>query len=250
MIDGRRNAGLLGIAAVATAIAGCASTQDQSARLRRLGGSLIASEKGLVVTSRNASVRVLRTGVVRDANGVAVAVVLRNDAPAPAVDVPIAIDVKDRAGRTVFQNNAPGLDSSLTSVATIPARGEVTWIDDQVTTAGTPATVSARIGDAKGRANGPLPTIEVGRPTINDDPVSGLELIGTVTNRSSSDQTRLVIAGVAWKGARLLAAGRSVIDRLTAAKPARYHILPIGSAKGAHVAVFAIPDLTTTKRGS
>jgi hypothetical protein len=245
----RRAAGLLGLAALAAAFAGCSSTQEQSARAKRAGAKLI-HEKGLVVSGTNANVSVIRTGVVRDANGVAVAVVLRNTAPAPAIDVPIAIDVRDAKGTSVFKNDAPGLDASLTAISTIPAHGEVTWVNDQVTADGTPATVSARLGAANGRANGPLPDIVVGAPKVLDDPVSGLELSGTVTNRSSSDQTRLVVAGVAWKGARLAAAGRAVVEKLTRTKPARYHILPIGRPQGARVAVVAIPAVTTTKRGS
>jgi hypothetical protein len=249
MIASRRAAGLLGLAALAAALAGCESTQEKSARAKRDGAKLI-NEKGLVVNGTNASVSVLRTGVVADANGVAVAVVLRNAAPAPAIDVPIAIDVRDAKGRSVFKNDAPGLDASLTAISTIPARGEVTWVNDQVTADGTPATVRARIGAATGKPGGPLPEILVGAPTVIDDPVSGLELTGTVTNRSSSDQTRLVVAGVAWKGARLAAAGRSVIEKLTTNKPAKYHILPIGRPQGARLAVVAIPTVTTTKRGS
>ncbi len=248
MIAGRRRVGLLlGLAAAATAIAGCESTQDESARLKAEGGKLIASEKGLVVNTTNASVRVLRSGVVKDENGIAIAIVLRNDSAQPAVNVPIAIDVRDARRRTIYRNNLPGLDPSLTTIGSMPPHSEVTWVDDQVTATETPASVVARVGDARARDDGALPRIEVGPPRINDDPVSGLELVGTVTNRSTSDQTRLVIVGVAWKGARLLAAGRSVIDRLTTTKPARYHILPIGRVGKAAVSVAAIPTVTTSR---
>ncbi len=62
-------------------------------------------------------------------------------------EVPVLITVKDAGGHTLYTNNAPGLSHALTGVALLPAHGTLTWIDDQLQAAGTPAAVTAKVGD-------------------------------------------------------------------------------------------------------
>lgn len=240
---GRRGA-VVGAAvalAAGAALAGCESTQQQAARIRKQGRAQLASEKGVVVRTQSRTVKVLRTGVVQDENGIAVAAVLRNTSGVAAVNVPIAIDVEDAKGASIYKNDEPGLDVSLTSIASIPAGGTATWVDDQVSASGRAAKVDVRVGRSTVRGPREVPQVEIGSPQVVDDPVSGLEWHGTAKSASQVDQTRLVISGVVWRGDRLAAAGRSVIPKLTAAKPQKYTILPIGHPKGASPQIAATP---------
>jgi hypothetical protein len=244
MIAAQTLAVLLAAVLLAGAVAGCESSQERSAQLQREGGKLIAGSRGLRLHGTNADVTVLRTGVVQDANGVAVAVVLRNSAPRPAVAVPIAIDVRDAHGASIFKNDAPGLEPALTSIAFIPPHAQATWVNDQIVASGSAASARARVGAAAPNPAASEPGLALGRPSVVQDPVSGTEIVGFVTNRSTHDETKVIVSGVAWRGAKLAAAGRAVIQRLPAGKRQQFHILPIGNPRGATIAVAATETAT------
>jgi hypothetical protein len=222
-------------------LAGCESTQQQSARLARAGSQTLAGEKGLVVRAQNRDVRVLATSVLHDANGTAVVVVLRNRAPRPLGTVPVAIDVRGSDGRSVYRNDLPGLDPSLVTATGVPANGELAWVDDQVTPSGTPKRALARVGAERGAAPRRLPRIELTPPRLADDPVTGVEAVGRVTNRSGVEQRRLVVSCVARRGERVVAAGRAIVNRLAPGKSASFHVFFIGDPRGARVTVAAPP---------
>jgi hypothetical protein len=232
----------LGAALVVT-LGGCQSSQDQSARLQRQGAHAISSQKGLVVATTNTDVGIMQTGVVSDSNGAAAVIVLRSRKPTAIGSVPIAIDVLGKTGKSVFKNNAPGLEASLTSVPSLAPRGQLSWVDDQITASDKPAGVRARIGAGGSGAPAELPRIEVTQPTLQTDPVSGLEATGKVTNRSSVLQQRLMVYVVGWRGKQIVAAGRGVIDRLTPGGHANYHVFLIGNPNGARLTVAAPPTI-------
>jgi hypothetical protein len=224
-------------------ISGCESSQDRSARLERQGAHALSREKGLVVNTVNADIGIVQTGVVTDQNGTAAVVVLRNRKPTPLAQVPIAIDVLGTGGKSVFKNNSPGLETSLVSVPALPPRDEVVWVDDQINPSAKPATVKAQIGAGGTGAPAALPRIEVGAPTFTNDPVSGLEASGKITNRSSITQVRLFVFVAAWRGKKLVAAGRGAIQRLTAGAHTTYHVFLIGNPNGARLTAVAPPTV-------
>jgi hypothetical protein len=225
------------------ALAGCESTQATSARLQRSGVKQLAAAKGLVVGKQNADVRVVGAAVVHDANGAAVVVTLRNRSPRPLASVPIAIDVRGAGGKGVYKNDTPGLDPSLVSVTALPARGEIVWVDDQVTPTATPTSVRARIGETHGSPPARLPQIELTAPQLSTDPVTGVEAVGVVRNRSRLEQRRLVVFCVARRGARVVAAGRAIVARLAPGTHAEYHVFFIGDPRGARLTIAAPPTV-------
>jgi hypothetical protein len=223
-------------------LTGCESSQDKSARLAKKGG-VAFSRKGLDVKQLNANVKVLGATVLQDKNGAATVVDLRNNSTSTLVNVPISIDVLGPGRKTVFKNDAAGLETSLVSASVLEPRTDFAWVNDQVTAAGTAIAVDARVGQASGHAPAQLPKIEVSAPTITDDPVSGMEASGTVTNKSSIEQKQLIIYAVARRGAKVVAAGRGEIARLRVGKKAGYHIFFIGDPKGAQVSIAAPPTV-------
>ena len=240
---GRLAAALLALPALALAVSACESTQAKSARLKADGAQQLAAERGLDVRSQNPDVKVLATAVVHDENGAAVVVELRNRTQRPLGRVPVAIDVRDGDGETVYANDVPGLDPSLVEATGVPAGGELLWVNDQVATNGTPTSVEAVVGRERGAPTRELPRIAAGAPRLATDSVTGVEAIGRVTNRSRVDQRRLVVSVVARRGGKVVAAGRSIVARLAAGKSAPYHVFFIGDPRGAQLAVAAPPTV-------
>lgn len=228
---------------LAPLLSGCESTQAKSARLARAGSQQLAGERGLVVGAQNADVRAVETSILQDENGAAVVVVLRNRASRPIARVPVAIDVRGADGRSVYRNDAPGLDPSLVEATGVPASGELVWVDDQVTPTGAPKRVEARIGAEQGDAPRALPRIELTQPRLIQDRVTGVEAVGRVTNRSDVEQRRLVVSSIARKGERVVAAGRAIVTRLAPGKSASFHVFFIGDPRGARIAVVAPPTV-------
>jgi hypothetical protein len=223
--------------------AGCESSQDRSARLQQEGAKLIANQHGLVIRASNSAVRVVQAGIVTDANGTAAAVLLRNTKPTALGQVPIAIDVLGAGHKTVFANSAPGLEASLTSVAALPGKGDMTWVDDQVIPTGKALSVHARVGAGGEGAPSTLPKIGVGAPKLHNDATSGLEAVGKLTNQSAVAQVRLFVYVSAWHGGRLISAGRGAVQLLRPHGHATYHVFLIGNPQGAQLTATAPPTV-------
>lgn len=230
------------VALLALVVAGCESSQDKSARLAKLGGKAF-NRKGLEVGRQNPNVKVGRTFVLQDKNGAATVVELRNVSPAALVNVPVSIDVLAAGGKSVFKNDAPGLEPSLVSAPLLPAKSEFTWVNDQVTPTGPARSVQVKVGSAPVRAPANLPKLQVGPTTLKNDPVSGMEAAGAVTNRSKVEQKALIVYCVARKGNRVVAAGRAAIQRLKPGQKLVYHVYFIGDPSGAQVSVAVPPTV-------
>jgi hypothetical protein len=231
---------LAGVALVAT---GCESTQDKSARIAAELGP-VQQEQGLKIAKESKDVEVLDTTLLSDEVGTAVVVELRNRSGKDLIDVPIAIDVLDAKGKSVYTNTMPGLEPALTSVPFIAAGGEVAWVHDQVLAAGEPAEVEVEVGASEETFSGKLPEVSVSEPKLTGDPFTGVAASGEVVNESGEDIQRLLLYGVARQGDRIVAAGRGAIEHFKAgAKPAPYDIFFIGDPRGAAVTVTEYPSL-------
>jgi len=237
---------LVACAVGSLALAGCSSTEDKAAEFTDEGSKAFEA-KGLQVKTLNASVKVEDTQVIRDANGTAAVVVLRSRATTALQDVPIALDVADRAGMSIWKNDTAGLETSLVSVPVLAPGAKTTWINDQVLpVTGTAAAVKARVGTAKD-APADLPKITAAAPRLEGDPVDGVAARGELSNDSKVEQKDLVVYGLARKGGRVVAAGRAIIPRVRAGTKARYAIFFIGDPRGATLDVSAPP---TTLEGA
>ena len=234
-----------GLALLAVAgLTACQSTQDRSAELASKGSKTLLNDKGLTVDKESTDVKVTSTALLTDPNGSAVVVDLHNDSGQNLTDVPILIDVLDAKGKSVYKNNVPGIEQALAAVPFIPANGDVEWVNDQVLATGKPKSVKVRVGASTASFSGAPPDIQVSSPTVEGDPVSGIEATGTVVNKTGADQERLLLYGVARKGNRIVAAGRGAIEHLKAgAKKLKYDIYFIGNPQGADVKVTQFPTL-------
>jgi hypothetical protein len=236
-------AGGLALLAVAT-LSACQSTQDKSAELEEKSSTVLLEEEGVAVTKEDPSIKVVSTTVLSEAEGSAVVVELHNDSDQNLVDVPISVDVLDAKGRSVYRNDAPGLEQALVAVPYIPAGGDTTWVNDQVLATGKPVSAKVKVGVGGIPYSGAQPDIEVSEPKLEGDPVSGLVAEGTVVNKTGEDQNRLLLYAVAREGGRVVAAGRGAIEHLkTGTKKLYYNVYFIGNPAGADLALTDYPTL-------
>jgi hypothetical protein len=219
------------VVTAALALTGCETTAEKSAALERTAHHVHLAERGLSITKQSADVRVLGAVLVHGAEGAAVVVTLRNDTAHTYKDVPIAITVKDAHGSTIFQNNAPGLETALTSLGSLPAHGEATWVDDQVPAAGGPASVSAIAGEPP-VASGPVPRIEVAGLHPNEESGTATAA-GTVRNRSNVAQQSLVVYVLARRAGTIVAAGRAILPEVPPSASIPFQAFLVGAPHGA-----------------
>lgn len=233
----------IALAGVALVTTGCESTQDKSARIAAELGP-VKQEKGLTITRESKGIKVVDTTLLSDEVGTAVVVELRNHSSKDLIDVPIAIDVLDAKGKSIYTNTTPGLEPALAGAPFIAAGGEVAWVNDQVLAAGKPAKVEVRVGASEETFTGEQPKVSVSPPQLKGDPFTGVAASGEIVNESGEDIERLLLYGVARQGGEIVAAGRGAIEHFKAgAKPAPYDIFFIGDPRGAEVTVTEFPSL-------
>jgi hypothetical protein len=233
----------LALAGFALVVTGCESTQDKSAKIAAELGP-VKKEKGLEITQQSKDVAVVSSTLLTDQNGSAVVVRLRNRSNQGLVGVPIAIDVLDAKGKSVYRNDIPGIEPALAAVPFIPAGGETEWVHDQILATGKPAKVEVKVGEGGEPFSGEQPKVTVSDPKIEGDPYSGLLAGGSVENESGEDLERLLLYAVASKGGKIVAVGRGAIEPFKAKpKPFPYNIYFIGNPSSAEVKVSQFPTL-------
>jgi len=226
------------------ALTGCQSTQSRSAELEEENATVLLEDEGVTVTKEDPNVKVVSTELLTEAEGHAVVVELHNDSGEDLADVPISLDVLDAKGRSVYRNDAPGLEQALVAVPFIPARGDSVWVNDQVLATGKPASVEVKVGVGGKPYDGEQPDISVSEPKLEGDPTSGIVADGDVVNHTGEDQNRFLIYAVARKGNQVVAAGRGAIEHLKPeAKEVPYNIYFIGNPEGAELTLYEYPTL-------
>lgn len=180
--------------------------------------------------------QVLGSVVVHSSVGTAVAVALRNTSKHALAGAPIELTVRDAKGSVLYQNNTPGLQPSLTEVPLLEPGKTVVWVDDQVQVAGTPASASALVGEAKVAST--APKIEVVSTHASTTGGEASES-GSVANRSALPQVNLVVYAVARRAGKIVAAGRAVLPEIGAGTSVPFQIYFVGNPQGAQIEVSA-----------
>jgi hypothetical protein len=235
---------LVALAALSILLSGCESTQSRSARLAKQGKTAF-DKQGLKIEKRSTDVDKGKVTVLSDPNGAAVVVEVKNETGRALTGVPIAIDVKGKDGQSVYRNDDAGLEPSLTSISVLQPHEEFAWVNDQVaaTATGAAAKVDAVVGAEKSAGEAKdIPKTRVGPAKLVEDPVSGIEATGYVFNDSKTvEQRNIFIHCVARKNGRIVAAGRSRIERIKPGRRGRYHVYFIGNPRGAKLELWAPP---------
>jgi hypothetical protein len=232
---------LAALALVALALSACESNQERSAKLAKAANAHNAevarhealAQRALTITKASTKVRVTATAVVHDSEGAAAVVTLHNVSGTSLRDVPIQITVRNARGASVYTNAVAGLSPTLATVALIPAHSVQTWIDDQVQATGTPASVSAKVGEGT-PVSGSIPQLSVVGAHLSES-----EAEGSLVNHSAVAQQELVVDAVARRGGRIVAAGRAVLASAAAGASTPFQIFFVGDPTGAQLQVSA-----------
>jgi hypothetical protein len=224
---------------LATAVSGCATTQDANKRASIQADRTLASRKPLVLHGTDRDVQVVRTSVVSGGDGSAIVVVLRNRGDAPVNDLPIEVGRHGgealNAGRNVpyFQSHAPA----------IAPGAEATWVYVSKEKLGS-GPVYARIGTAPALAPkaGNVPELDVSDAGAQSGK-GGSSVVAEVANGTGIPQYGLDVYAVASRGGRYVAAGRASLTHLGVDQSAELTLNLIGDAKGSRIQIYAPPTL-------
>jgi len=235
----RRGAAFAAAATLLLSVAGCETTEEQSAKIgRELGKqSAIAGHTSLGSASR--AVRVKSKVLISSGGSAAVALELTNTSAQAQVSFPILIDVADAAGKGVYENNTKGIDPSLQQLALLAPHATVWWVDNEVL-ATAPKTVSARVGASKAAAPTSIPQITTSKASASAS-FPGPHVSATVSNRSQLTQSQLAVYAVILKGSQAVGAGRAVIASLGPGASTRVLIPVIGAIDGSTIALTSAP---------
>jgi hypothetical protein len=222
------------LVALATAVSGCATTQDANKRASIQADRTLASRKPLVLRGSDPQVQVVRTSVVTGKDGSAVVVVLRNRGDAPVNDLPIEVGQRGK-GPLNARPNVPYFQSHAPAIA---PGAETTWVyvtKDKVT-----GSAYARVGAPAAGAPeaGDIPELDVSDSDPRDDSV-----VAKVENGTGIPQYGLDVYAVAQKGGRYVAAGRASVTHLGVDQSTDLRLNLIGDAKGSRIQIYAPPTL-------
>ncbi|MFZ2112770.1 MAG: hypothetical protein WAU77_03450 [Solirubrobacteraceae bacterium] len=201
---------------MAVTLCGCESTQERSAELQHQAKHDVLAARSAAVTKESPSVQVLQSTVIHSSSQSAVVVALRNTSTHTLENAPIEVTVRDARGSVLYQNNASGLEPSLSTVSLLMPGRETIWVDDQVTASGVPASASALVGEGT-QASGSIPQLSISGTHQSAEAGAETTLSGGVTNHSRTPQQNLVVYAVARRGVKIVAAGRAVLPEVPAA---------------------------------
>ena len=236
----RWSCALLVLLAAALAV-GCESTQSRSAKLAASSKGTIDEGEALVVDEQNPDVKILSTSTLRDKNGEAVVVHMRNVGKRPLADMPITVRLADKSGKAVYTNTQPGLETALAHVAFLQPGHELFWVNDQVVSTGRPAQAKTMVGGSK-PVPGDYPKLAIRGAHLRDDPVSGISVAGRVVNHSRILQRRLPVFCVARRGDSVVAAGRAILEKVKPGRSAPFTVFFIGDPRNARLTVTPLPS--------
>jgi hypothetical protein len=222
----------------------CESSQTKSARLEKTGKNK-AQLTTVSAGAANTNVKLLGTTLLSSDAGKAVVLKLQNTGPEAQVRVPLVVTVKDAGGKPLFKNDIKGLQPSLQELAYLGKGTTAYWVNDQILAGVPPKSADVQLGKAKGTAPKAPPKITLSAPKLASD-TTGAYATAEIKNESKIPQINIPIFAVALKGAKVVAAGRAIVEKLLPAptkKPVLYKIFFIGNPKGATLQVYVAPTV-------
>lgn len=230
-----------------TATAGCATTQQEAARLQLGSARIRATQVGVRVRASNPEISVQGVGLVAGrGHERAIVVRLRNLAAHPVSDLPISVGVIDGRGHRTYLNAAAGIQYFLTHIPAVPAGGSLTW----VFTTRRALPPGARPFAVVGREVPPLVGALHALPKLAVTTVGEIvrsnasrHVRVTVRNLSSIPQYGLQVYVVARRTGRYVSAGRATIDHLGQGASTVLDMALVGAGRAAPLTPQASPTV-------
>jgi hypothetical protein len=231
------------------ALAGCATTQDEAARLQLNSSRIRTSELPTIVRSAGSAVAVSDVSMISTPGTHTFVVTVRNSRASAVTDLPISVGVSVRGHRRIYLNSRSGQELTAYFDAHLPriaANSSLTWVFD--TTRSLPpksrpfALVGARPSPAVGESS-TAPTIGA-HITGTQAASRGREWLElTLHNGSSVPQYQLPVYAVARRGRRTVAAGDLIVPHLGTHKSLSLRLPIQGSLQHARLDVAALPTI-------
>ena len=228
---------LIAGATVVLAVAGCATTQDEAARLQINSARLRAAELPVRIAQSDPGVRVMTTAVVSGTGGAAVVVRLRNLLARPVSDLALLVGYSQRGKRSTYLNRAAGLDYFQTHVPAIAAHGDLTWVFTTQRRLPAGATAFAQVGEPSAAA----PALPATLPSLGIVQAGSSQV--TVKNPTGVPQYQLQVYGVAQRRGRYVAAAHASIEHLGTGSSRAIRLAPVGSAAGSRLSLEVPPTI-------
>jgi hypothetical protein len=235
---------LAGCGAVTVTATACETTEQESAKLAREDHQPASGPAALKLGARNRSVRVSDLTLLRRSGRTAVAVKLTGTSTSTQIDVPLLLTVTGAGGKTLYSNDAGGLEPSLQRIGVLaPGRG-AWWVDDQILTSKTPLAAHVRVGTGTTARTGSVPTLTTSRVHLSST-TGATVLQGGLVNHSAVTENRVAVFAVAVRDGKVTAAGRAVVETLPgrSATPVPFEIFLVGSAAGATLELTVAPTV-------
>lgn len=223
-------------------LAGCATTQQEAARLQLNDARTRASQAPLVLGARNPAARIAMLTLIKSHDGGAIVVRIRNLETRAVSDLPILVGVRSPRGERIYLNRGAGLDYFQTHAPLIGADGELTWVFTTQRRLPRGAQPFAAVGEAATLPSA-RPREIPGLSVALERRVVGRNLKLTLLNHSPVPQYQLEVYGVAERGGHYVAAGRASIKHLApgAAQPLSMRL--VGDPAGASLSLALPPTI-------
>lgn len=215
-------------------LTGCATTQQEAARLRLNDARIRASQAPLELVGRDRTVSVTSIAVIAGRSA-AVIVTLRNNGARPVSDLPLLVGITSRGKRT-YLNQAAGETYFQNHVPAIAAHGLLRWVLTPGRSLPTASVPFVRVGIAVGDTATTISTLPLLRIGSRDGLVE-------VNNTTSVPQYQLPVYAVAVRRGRDVAAGQTTIAYLGSEANVQLRVPLIGSTSGAILSLEAPPTI-------
>jgi hypothetical protein len=228
-------------------LAGCATTQDEAARLQLNSARIRTAEQKTVVRSAGSAVEVSDVSLLSSPGAHTFVVTVHNPHSSAVTDLPISVGVSSRGHRRVDLNahSADELSYFNAHLPRIAGGRSVTWVFT------TKAKVPSRAHPFALVGAHPLPAASAGAtaPTIaarvtgTHSTHNGASLEVTLRNNSTIPQYQMPIYAVAQRGRRVVAAGELTVPHLGSHKTLSVLVPVRGPLTDARIKVAALPAI-------
>jgi hypothetical protein len=235
---------------MAAALAGCATTQQEAARLQLNAARIRASELPTEVTVPGQAVDVTRVARLVAGGATAFVVQVRNSGPHPVSDLPISVGVRVGSKHPIYVNRQSPAELSYFAahLPLVAAGATLTWVytTDRPLPAharpfalvgGTPSNTAPRTK--------PLPVIRAGAvaPVAGASAASASPLAVSLRNLSSVPQYQLQVYAVAERAGRYVAAGSFTVPHLGSSATSTVKLPILGHIAHARLEIEAAPTI-------
>jgi hypothetical protein len=250
---GMRALGAVALVVAAAALAGCATTQEEAARLQLNSARIRASQVRTRVAVSGNVVRVTRVALVSGRDGTAFVVRVHNTGARAVSDLPISVGVRVAHKPPRYLNlQSPSefsyYDAHLPAVA---AGGTLTWVYATARRLPARARPFAIVGDVpsvavKAAPASRLPVIRASSASTlggNGANAAGAQLAVVLQNLSTIPQYQLQVYAYALSGDRYVAAGNLTVPHLGSQARQTSKVALLGRLNHARLQIEALPTI-------